>query len=299
MDFDEAKQAKQLKKEKEAAAKGVPIATEAWYLQPVADLRSLLLVFKDPPKRRCLLSSCTFMAYHDVLKHFIQAVVLVYGAQGLGYVSWDGHEWQRTLLLGVTYGVFYFSSAPVTKQAYLVQRRFSSGKVAMDVIQDVYALALILGAVLLVGGMAPILPVLYIALYAAYNLFHPIRLSTISDLAGKDLRATLLSADSLLETLIVSIGAPLAGFVAETAGVAATFAIIGVIGLVINHTFLSENHRCVAGGPPEAEAVALPDDEDNAERAGLLTDAETSGDDSETEEGRKAAGGKGVEKARD
>ena len=29
---------------------------------------------------------------------------------------------------------------------YLVERRFSSGKVAMDVIQDAYALALILGA---------------------------------------------------------------------------------------------------------------------------------------------------------
>jgi hypothetical protein len=31
--------------------------------------------------------------------------------------------------------VFYFTSAPVTKKAYLIQRRFSSGKVAMDVIQ--------------------------------------------------------------------------------------------------------------------------------------------------------------------
>jgi hypothetical protein len=25
-------------------------------------------------------------------------------AQGFGYVSWDGHEWQRTVLLGITYG---------------------------------------------------------------------------------------------------------------------------------------------------------------------------------------------------
>ena len=31
--------------------------------------------------------------------------------------------------------MFYFTSAPVTKKAYLIQRRFSSGKVAMDVIQ--------------------------------------------------------------------------------------------------------------------------------------------------------------------
>lgn len=61
----------------------------------------------------------------------------------------------------------------------------AQGKVAMDVIQDAYGLALIIGALLLWLGFAPMLPVLYIALYACYNLFHPIRLSTISDLAGK------------------------------------------------------------------------------------------------------------------
>jgi hypothetical protein len=59
------------------------------------------------------------------------------------------------------------------------------GKVAMDVIQDAYGIALMVGALLLWFGFASMLPVLYIALYACYNLFHPIRLSTISDLAGK------------------------------------------------------------------------------------------------------------------
>ena len=43
-------------------------------------------------------------------------------AQGLGYVSWDGHKTAQTLLLGVTYGVFYFSAAPVTRNAYATPR---------------------------------------------------------------------------------------------------------------------------------------------------------------------------------
>ena len=34
----------------------------AWWLQPVRDGRSLLAVLTDPPRRRCLLSSCSFMA---------------------------------------------------------------------------------------------------------------------------------------------------------------------------------------------------------------------------------------------
>ena len=105
MDYDEAKQAKKAKKAKEAAAAGIAVKNEPWYLQPVADMRSLVKVVKDPVrfsrsvanvssllcwlansfglqvKRRCLFSSCTFMSYHSILKHFIQAVVLLYGAQ--------------------------------------------------------------------------------------------------------------------------------------------------------------------------------------------------------------------------
>jgi hypothetical protein len=48
MDYDEAKQAKKAKKAKEAAAAGIAVKNEAWYLQPVADMRSLLQVVGDP-----------------------------------------------------------------------------------------------------------------------------------------------------------------------------------------------------------------------------------------------------------
>jgi MFS family permease len=142
----------------------------AWWLQPQADLRALLGVIQDGPRRRCLFSSCSFMAYHDILKHFIQAIVLLYGARGLGYEEWSGHETQQTILLGVTYGVFYFLSAPVTRSAYKVQRRFSSGKAAMDSIQSAYAGLLLVGALALWLGAVPLLPLLYIGLYATYVL---------------------------------------------------------------------------------------------------------------------------------
>lgn len=45
----------------------------------------------------------------------------------------------------------------------------------MDRIQDLYALSLLLAALLLFLGALPALPILYCGLYACYNLFHPIR----------------------------------------------------------------------------------------------------------------------------
>ena len=40
----------------------------------------------------------------------------------------------------------------------------------------------LLGALFLMLDLLPVLPFLYCGLYACYNLFHPIRLATISDL---------------------------------------------------------------------------------------------------------------------
>jgi hypothetical protein len=82
-------------------ASGAP--APAWWQQPLDDLKSLGLIWRDPVKTRAMLSSCTFLAYHGVMKNFIQAVVLVYGAEALGYASWEGNDSARTVLLGAMY----------------------------------------------------------------------------------------------------------------------------------------------------------------------------------------------------
>ncbi len=114
---------------------------------------------------------------------------------------------------------------------------------------------------------------------------------------AQELRATLLSADSLLETLFVSIGAPIAGLIAETLGTASTFAALGCVGMAINHAVLAENNRCCGNGSSEdgvgANGAGAKDAEmATEEREGLL-DETTSGDDTDDEKR------KGVEKARD
>jgi len=87
-------------------------------------------------------------------------------------------------------------------------------------------------------------------------------------------------------------------------GVASTFAAVGLVGLVINHLFLTETRRCCGGGDgADGSEGGAGDVEDVAgeERAGLLSEREdgggaeatTSGDDTDDEQR------KGVEKARD
>ena len=48
-----------------------------------------------------------------------------------------------------------------------------------------------------------------------YNFHKPLSADAISDVAGKHLRATVLSADAAVQTLCVALLAPLAGYIAD------------------------------------------------------------------------------------
>jgi hypothetical protein len=155
----------------------------------------------------------------------------------------------------------------VTAKAHVVEAKFGGdGKLAMDLVYDCYALCLLAAALLLNLRLPALLAVVYVGLYACYNLFHPIRLSTISDIAGTELRATLISVDSLLETLLTSLLAPLLGWIAEAAGIPAAFLFVGLAGVAINHAALIDGH-CLRLRP-RAAAYEMVDLE--AETAGLV-----------------------------
>ena len=146
----------------------------------------------------------------------------------------------------------------MTARAYKVEARFGGdGKLAMDAIYNGYALLLQCSALLL-RWQAP-LPValVYVGVYTAYNLFHPIRLWTISDIAGSELRATLISLDSLLETTIVAVLAPVLGWVATNVGIPSAFAAVGLGGLLLNHLLLVEGH-CLRAKARPAGTLVVP-----------------------------------------
>ena len=72
----------------------------------------------------------------------------------------------------------------------------------MDALSVIYALILLAcGFALLYRNYAVVVIVLYLFLYVIYNLFKPISAAAVSDLAGKELRATALSLESLLRTV--------------------------------------------------------------------------------------------------
>lgn len=205
-----------------------------------AALRS---VMRDPITRKPLLSSSTFMAVFASLKHYIQPILAIHGAQMLS--GWRVAPEQRPtyvkVLIGVLYAVFYLCAAVGTRNSHRLKACFRSDKMAMDVL-FIVLLLLILAIGICMAAHATVLVIpLYLLLYVVQNLWKPWSVSAVSDLMGKERRALVLSVDSMIQTTLEFLLAPLVGYVATALSIEAVFLIMGP-------AFLLVNAVCLAGG---------------------------------------------------
>jgi hypothetical protein len=207
-----------------------------------SDAAALCAVFTSGPASRALLSATTFGVSHRLLKDFIQPVVLLGGvaiAAELGVSAFGGHR-SRIVLAGSAYCCFYLASAPASRNAYRIAKVCCRPKLSMDVLLELYGILLVGCGAALFFKLYVLVLVLYVGLYIAYNVFKPISAASISDLAGKELRASLFSGDALLQTAGVAMLAPLIGYVADTISISAAFFAVGAVLLALNHLFLAE-----------------------------------------------------------
>jgi len=208
----------------------------------VADTSDALrLLASDPHRRRPLLSSASFQAVFSSLKHYIQPILALHGAGILA--AWGVPEDQQLLgtkvLVGVLYALFYLCSAAGTRHSHALSCVFKSDKMAIDLLFDLECLLLLaVGLAVAARAVSLALP-LFLGLYVVQNLWKPWALAAVSDLMGKQRRATVLSVESLVDTLLEFALAPLVGYVAHAHSVEAAFLGLGGAALLLNRTFLS------------------------------------------------------------
>ena len=231
------------------------------------DARSLWRAAKDHAARRAMLATASMGIMHRIFKDYVQPLVVqnqeklsdVFRPQNMDAIKMNMSSTSpapgprsesdpmisETVILGVSYCIFYLISSPASRNAWRLPALFCdgsnhSGKRVMDFLMDAYAVALVITAVSLIFLLPAVGPFMYVLNYVLYNFHKPLSAEAISDLAGKRLRATVLSADAALQTLSVAIFAPLAGYLAETLSLAAMFLIFSLIILMANRLFVAE-----------------------------------------------------------
>ena len=122
---------------------------------------------------------------------------------------------------------------------------------ALCVVQVVLIILIAIGLSLQAHAVVLVLP-LFLALYVVQNLWKPWAVAAVSDLMGKKRRALVLSVDSLIQTSLAFLLAPVAGYVAHEVSLELVFLSVGVSFLIINFLLLR------GGGKEPPSAQALP-----------------------------------------
>ncbi|MHA1821551.1 MAG: MFS transporter [Promethearchaeota archaeon] len=212
------------------------------------EFKGLKVVFTDKRLGRALLSSSSFNAIYKTIKDYIQPIIKLFILALLLQLSLDnGHtsnqfteaqqDFYIKLILGIIYAIFYLLSSYSSKNAYKFRSRFSNPKTPMDIVFDMLSIILILIGVA-VGLSLPIVVVLlYLFIYIFHNLRRPLVVDYLGDIMEKDKRASILSVDSLLKSVLVFIFAPLFGYIAEYVSIMGLFISLGVIFLLINRLY--------------------------------------------------------------
>ena len=185
----------------------------------IGAFKGLKIVVTDRRLRKGLLSMSFYDGIYKSLKDYIQPIIKFFIAILLMDFALTTspleEEFFLTLILGLIYASFYLVSSYSSKKAYFIQKKVKSSKFAMDLIFYIFAI-LILGEAILIWFQIPLLIIIfYLFIYIFYNMRRPISIDFLGDIMSKDQRATILSVEALLKSILVAIFAPLFGYIAE------------------------------------------------------------------------------------
>ena len=208
----------------------------------ITAFKGLKIVATDRRLRKGLLSTSFYDGIYKSLKDYIQPIIKLFIAILLVDFALASspleEEFFLTLFLGLIYASFYLVSSYSSKKAYFIQKKLKSSKFAMDLIFYIFAI-LILGEAILIWFQIPLFIIIfYLFIYIFYNMRRPIAIDFLGDIMSKDQRATILSVEALLKSILVVIFAPLFGYIAEVYSIGVLFLWLGIFTLLINFFLL-------------------------------------------------------------
>jgi len=214
------------------------------YLRELIDsFKSLKIIFTDKRLRKGIFSSSSYNATFKSLKDYIQPIMKILIVVLLISFSLNpqDEEFYLVFILGLIYTIFYLISSISSKNAHKIQNNFKSSKSAMDWLFYFFAIIVLLQAFFIWYEIPILIIVLYLLIYVLYNARKPIGVDYLGDLMDKEQRATILSVEAQLKSILVMIFAPIFGYIAEYYSIAILFLSLSIFMFLLNFILL-RNH---------------------------------------------------------
>ena len=179
--------------------------------------RGLVETVKRPGAARAVLSASSFGGFYKGGKDYLQPMISAL-AVSIPIAHGLSEQRREALLIGVAYTLIYLFTSVASRKSAAVAKRFSNPESALN-----WLLIVGLGLGVMVGlsrwqGLTLLPVVLFLSIYALQNLRQPVGVAVVGDRIPEEVLATVLSAQSQLQSLFAAIVALLVGATAHAGG---------------------------------------------------------------------------------
>jgi len=191
-------------------------------------LRYFIQVFRQRESRLSIINSASFDGFFKVLKEYLQPVLKAL-AIGLPMLSALSANRRTAIIAGIVYFILFMTASTASRYAGRFSRRISGIVPSLNITWLIGLSMLAAAGVfqefsLYIGSIAA-----YLVLFILQNLRRPLCVTYISDKVHHKIMASGLSAESLVKMLVMSILAPICGYIADTAGIGYAISGAGVL----------------------------------------------------------------------
>ena len=188
----------------------------------------LLILKKDMKLRGTLIDSSLYNGIFKTVKDYIQ-VILFPLLVGVVLITSQDEETNNKVVIGIVYAVIYFVSSYASKNAH----RFKGDNYNRSLPFFWIMLFIVSAFIVILEDQYIYITLMFLALYIIQNIRKPIMVEKIGDIADKNYRASVLSVESQLTSIVVIIFAPVLGFIFDHYGFSYVFIIVALLSLIM------------------------------------------------------------------
>ncbi len=216
---------------------------ESYFREFIQGFKDLLVALKSSKLRRGIFSSSTYDAVYKTIKDYIQPIIklfilIIIANIGLSHLQLS-QDTLIKIILGSLYSLFYLLASFASRNSYLFKELLKSAKRAMDYVYYLFAIVLLLNAIFIWVKLPVIVVFLYLLIYVFQSLRRPLVVDYLGSIMKKEQRATILSAESQLKSILVLLFAPLFGLLADYS-IPILFVVVAILMSLSNLFFLSD-----------------------------------------------------------
>lgn len=171
-----------------------------------------------------------FKSVKDYIQPILESLFLMSGITWIADFSTEDH---LKVVLGVTYGLIHLLGALASRNTYLLKRQRSSHGMLKSV-HFLMITALFVVALSIQYEWYVIVILMFVVMNLLQNIRKPLFVDACDDLMEKHERATVLSVESQLKSLMTIVLAPVIGWIATTVGVEIAMLVVGGFLLIVN-----------------------------------------------------------------